>query len=98
MGGYPNSQRVPRMTDLDISERERARREQQRADSLAQRRAMSVEEWCAARRLSRAMFYKLLRQGKGPQTYLVGTRRFISHEADAAWQSAMEAETGETAA
>jgi predicted DNA-binding transcriptional regulator AlpA len=84
------------MTNLDISDRERARRERQRADSLAQRRAMTVEEWCAARRLSRAMFYKLLRTGRAPVTYTVGTRRFISEEADAAWQVAREAEDSAT--
>jgi hypothetical protein len=80
------------MAHLDISERERARRAQQREDSLAQRRAMTVAEWCAARRLSKAMFYKLLRTGRGPLTYLVGTRRFISEEADAAWQAQQEAQ------
>jgi predicted DNA-binding transcriptional regulator AlpA len=81
------------MTNLDISDRERARRERQRADSLAQRRAMTVEEWCAARRLSRAMFYKLLRTGRAPVTYLVGSRRFVSHEADAEWQRAQESQS-----
>ncbi len=75
----------------DISDKERARRERQRADSLAQRRAMTVAEWCAARRISRAMLYKLLRQGLGPTTYLVGNRRFVSHDADVAWQAAQEA-------
>jgi hypothetical protein len=86
------------MTNLDISDRERARRERQRAVSLAQRRAMTVAEWCAARRISKPMFYKLLRQGRGPVTYCVGSRRFISEEADAAWQAAREAETQEPAA
>ncbi len=80
------------MTNLDISERERARRERQRADSLAQRRAMTVNEWCTARRVSRPMFYKLRRLGIGPRTYTVGTRRFISHEADAEWQAAQESQ------
>jgi hypothetical protein len=80
------------MTSLDISERERARRQRQREESLAQRRAMTVAEWCAARRLSRAMFYKLARLGLGPVTYRVGTRRFISHEADAAWQAEQESQ------
>jgi hypothetical protein len=78
------------MTNLDISDRERARRERQRADSFAQRRAMSVAEWCAARCLSKAMAYKLWRTGRGPRTYRVGTRRFISNEADAEWQAEQE--------
>jgi predicted DNA-binding transcriptional regulator AlpA len=86
------------MTDLNISDRERTRRDRQHADSLAQRRAMTVAEWCAARRISKPMFYKLMRTGRAPVTYLVGTRRFISHEADAAWQIAREAETQESAA
>jgi hypothetical protein len=80
------------MTNLNISDRERARRARQREESLAQRRAMTVAEWCAARRLSKPMFYKLLRTGRAPVTYLVGTRRFISHEADAAWQAAQESQ------
>ncbi len=77
---------------LDISERERARRQHQREDSLTQRRAMTVSEWCTARRLSRAMFYKLARLGLGPVTYTVGSRRFVSHEADSAWQAAQESQ------
>jgi hypothetical protein len=80
---------VTPMTHLDISERERAR---QREDSLAQRRAMTVAEWCAARRLSKGMFYKLRRMGRAPRTYTVGTRRFISQEADAEWQAAQESQ------
>jgi predicted DNA-binding transcriptional regulator AlpA len=82
------------MTDhLDISPLERARRQRQREESLAQRRAMTVAEWCAARRLSKPMFYKLLRTGRAPVTYLVGSRRFVSHEADAEWQRAQESQS-----
>jgi len=83
---------VTRITNLDISDRERARRQRQREESLAQRRAMTVAEWCTARRLSKAMFYKLARLGLGPVTYRVGTRRFISYEADAAWQAQQESQ------
>jgi predicted DNA-binding transcriptional regulator AlpA len=80
------------MANLNISDRERARRARQREDSLAQRRAMTLEEWCAARRISRGMFYKLRRQGRAPRTYTVGTRRFVSNEADQAWQAEQESQ------
>jgi predicted DNA-binding transcriptional regulator AlpA len=66
-----------------ISAREQAQR--------AEPRAFSVDEWCELRRISKPLFYKLLGQGKAPATYRAGARRFVSDEADRAWQAAMEA-------
>jgi Zn-dependent peptidase ImmA (M78 family) len=74
-----------------MSDRERQRRERQRRDSY------SIAEWCVHRRISRAMFYLLDRQGLAPKTYYVGARRFISDEADAAWLTAREAESEQAA-
>jgi hypothetical protein len=54
--------------------------------------SMTVTEWCQHRRVSRAMAYKLWAQGKGPKYYCIGSRRYISAEADAAWLAAREAE------
>ena len=85
------------MTNLNILDRERRRRDAQRAASLAEHRAMTVREWCEARRVSVPMFYKLAKQGRAPRSYRVGTRRFISNEADAAWQVQQEAEESTTA-
>ena len=50
----------------------------------------SVAEFCAAHRLSRAMFYRLPPSLR-PTTFCVGKRRLISKEAAAAWRAAMEA-------
>jgi hypothetical protein len=55
--------------------------------------AYTVDEWCTRRRLCRASFYKLLKQGKGPRTYYVGNRQYISADADAAWQAERENES-----
>ena len=54
--------------------------------------SFTIEEWCARRRISLAMFYKLDGQGLAPKTHYAGARRLISAEADAAWLSAREAE------
>ena len=53
----------------------------------------TIAEWCALRKVSRAMFYKLEAQGKAPRTYNVGTKRAISPAADAEWVCAREAES-----
>lgn len=36
--------------------------------------------------LGRSTFYKLMKQGQGPDTYLVGRRRYVSLEAMRQWQ------------
>ena len=75
-----------------MSERERERRATQSSRDRKQNESYTVSEWCALRRLSRAMLYKLLAAGLGPATYFVGNRRYVSSEADAAWLAAREAE------
>jgi len=52
----------------------------------------SVDEFCSSHSISRAMFYKLRAEGKGPRTMSVGTRTLISSEAAADWRRACEAE------
>jgi predicted DNA-binding transcriptional regulator AlpA len=59
--------------------------------------AYTVDEWCTRRRLCRASFYKLLKQGKAPRTYYVGNRQYISAEADADWQAEREADSSRAA-
>jgi excisionase family DNA binding protein len=56
-------------------------------------KAMSISDFCRSYRIGRDLFYDLLRQGKGPATMLLGTRRLISYEAAEAWRLAREAET-----
>ena len=67
-----------------MSDRERQRHAEQR-------RSFTINEWCEARRISRAMFYKLAEQGLAPKTHNVGTKRLISNEADVAWVRDREA-------
>ena len=52
--------------------------------------AYSVGEFCARRRISQQLFYKLKPQGLMPVTFNVGTRVLISREAAAAWRRARE--------
>lgn len=50
----------------------------------------SIPEWCSQRGISRSGFYKIVKDGLGPQTYRVGRRRFISRDADVEWQRKLE--------
>jgi hypothetical protein len=91
-----------------LSDRERERRERQRAESLAQNAAdrvrgrnhqsYTVAEWCALRRISKAMFYKLRKQGKAPRLHNAGVKQLISPEADEDWITEREAEAAENSA
>jgi hypothetical protein len=76
-----------------MSEREKNRRAEQ-----ARQDAYSVQEFCDAHRISRAMFYKMQGGGIGPRTMKVGTRTLISEEAAAEWRREREAETAANAA
>ncbi len=51
---------------------------------------LSVLEFCQQSGISRALFYKLVREGKGPRTMKVGSRTLISQEAAQEWQHKME--------
>jgi predicted DNA-binding transcriptional regulator AlpA len=52
----------------------------------------SVDEFCSAHAISRAMFYKLRADGKAPRTMSVGSRTLISYEAAADWRRLCESE------
>ena len=54
--------------------------------------SFTVSEWCAIRKVSRAMFYKLRQQGLAPRCHNVGTKQLISPAADAEWLRKREAE------
>ena len=60
--------------------------------------ALSVSEWCAACGIGRTNFYKMLREGTGPPTVMLGGRRIITQEGSAQWLRAREAEAMEIAA
>jgi hypothetical protein len=57
--------------------------------------SFTVAEWCALRRVSRSMFYKLDAQGLAPRTHNAGVKRLISPQADADWLRRCEAEAVE---
>jgi hypothetical protein len=52
----------------------------------------TVEEFCAAERMSRSMLYKAWAEGWGPNFYWVGVTRRITHRARLEWQRQREAE------
>ena len=54
--------------------------------------SFTINEFCAAEKISRAFFYKLQSQGKAPRTYPLGSSRRISHDAYTAWRAARETE------
>jgi hypothetical protein len=53
----------------------------------------SVREFCLAHRLSISMYFKLKAQGRGPREIAVGSRRYITFEAAAAWRAAQKEAT-----
>ena len=57
--------------------------------------ARAIPTWCRDRDVSIARFYELDQAGLAPRTYRVGSRRYISNQADAEWQARMEAGEGE---
>jgi len=52
--------------------------------------SFSVAEFCREHGISRALFYKQRRKGRGPQIMKVGRRTLISHEAAEIWRRESE--------
>jgi hypothetical protein len=59
--------------------------------------SFTINEFCAAEKISRSFFYKLDSQGKAPRTYPLGSTRRISREAYITWRAAREAGTSQAA-
>lgn len=57
--------------------------------------AFSIDEFCEAHRISRAMYYSLEKDGNGPRLMQVGRRVLISAEAAAEWRQRMEKATAQ---
>ena len=68
-----------------MSEQESERRAAQSRHDHLRNGSFSIDEWCVHRRVSRGLFYKMIKLGIGPRTHMVGVRRLISTEADAEW-------------
>jgi len=60
--------------------------------------SLTIQEFCAAEKVSRPMIYALWKAGKGPRYYYVGTHRRISAEARREWRQRLEAEATHSAA
>jgi len=60
--------------------------------------AMSIYAFCVLHNISEDQFYKMQREGWGPDTMAVGSRTLISHEAAARWRVQREAEAKKDAA
>ena len=50
----------------------------------------SIKDFCAAHRISMAMYFKLKTEKCGPREIAVGTRRYITFEDAAAWRAAQK--------
>lgn len=53
----------------------------------------SVPDFCTDNGVSRSLFYRLVKEGRGPRLTKVARRTLISSEAAAEWRSRMERET-----
>jgi hypothetical protein len=53
--------------------------------------AYSVEQFCAKHGISQSLFYKMRREGLGPEEIRLGVRVLISKEAAARWRAQREA-------
>jgi hypothetical protein len=47
----------------------------------------SISDFCEAHRLSKAMYFKLKADGRGPREIAVGSRRYITFEDAATWRA-----------
>jgi predicted DNA-binding transcriptional regulator AlpA len=55
-----------------------------------ERRAFTLNKFCQAHGISRAMFYKLLKAGQAPRFAKIGSKILITTEAAAEWLRARE--------
>jgi len=56
-----------------------------------------IPKFCEANKISRAFFYKLVKEGNGPRLMKVGRRTLITKEASADWRRRMEQQTAHVA-
>jgi len=50
----------------------------------------TVSEFCEAHRISKAGFYELVKNGRGPRLMRIGRKPLVSVEAAAEWRRTME--------
>jgi predicted DNA-binding transcriptional regulator AlpA len=54
---------------------------------------LSIPAFCADHGMSRSLFYRLIKEGRGPRLTRIARRTLISAEAAAEWRARMEQET-----
>ncbi len=54
--------------------------------------SLTINEFCAAEKISRSMLYRAWSEGWGPKFYRVGVTRRITYHARLEWQREREAE------
>jgi hypothetical protein len=82
------SARVRIMLKQQLAEAQRRLRKLESEQQAAPIAAFTIAEFCAAHRLSRALFYKLTVQGRGPRVTPLGSqKRVIMIEDAAAWRA-----------
>ena len=57
---------------------------------LPPKSAFPIREFCYRNSLGRTKLYDLFKQNLGPKTYVIGTRRYVTAEAESAWKRMME--------
>ena len=62
-----------------------------------EQQAFSVNQFCAAHGISRALFYVLAKDGRAPRVMKVGRRALITTESAAEWRQRMESATTQSA-
>lgn len=55
--------------------------------------AYSIATFCQRHSISRALYYKMAKEGKAPKTIKLGRRTLISQESALAWRQRMENQT-----
>jgi hypothetical protein len=50
----------------------------------------SIKDFCAAHRISQAMYFKLKADKRGPREIAVGSRRYVTFEDAATWRAAQK--------
>jgi predicted DNA-binding transcriptional regulator AlpA len=58
---------------------------------------LSIPVFVAEHGISRSLFYRLVKEGRGPRLTKIASRTLISAEAAAEWRARMERETEEAA-
>jgi hypothetical protein len=80
--------------DSEVEQRRKRQKERwERERREAVKLACSVLAFCASHGITKPTYYKLKREGLGPQEMRIARRVLISHESAVAWRAMMTART-----